>query len=53
LYVGKYKQGFFNGYGTYLWKSGSNYKGNFKQGQMHGFGKLFAKTNDKNSTYEG
>ena len=40
LYVGDFRDGNFNGQGTYIWANGNVYIGRWRDGKMHGQGTL-------------
>ena len=50
IYVGEFKDGVFDGYGTYTFSSGTHYSGGFKKGERHGKGVL---TNKNGIKYVG
>lgn len=50
VYVGEFKEDFFDGQGKMTWKNNDVYEGEFKAGKRHGMGKLFFSNGDY---YEG
>ena len=50
IYKGNFKNGIFNGKGTFTAKAGWKYEGNFVNGQPEGQGKL---TTENNVVYKG
>lgn len=49
-YVGQFKDGKYDGQGTWTWNNGSKYVGEFKNGKRHGKGKM---TTPFGLTYDG
>lgn len=40
-YIGKFKEGLFEGWGVHIDAKGVKYEGYFEEGKRNGFGKLF------------
>jgi hypothetical protein len=40
MYIGEWKTGFMDGYGTYCWGNGDVYEGGWKDGKRFGLGML-------------
>lgn len=49
-FKGYFKNGIYDGYGIYVWKSGKKYEGNWTKGQIQGTGKMVYPNKDY---YEG
>ena len=52
-YKGKFKKGFPNGVGTYIWQSGDTYQGEWKKGRRDGDGKFTFKFKGRDSVLAG
>jgi len=50
VYKGEWKNGMYDGNGTYIWNDGTQYTGEWRQNQMCGFGKMMHANGD---VYEG
>ena len=51
VYVGQWKNGLFEGRGTYTWTDGRVYEGDWKEDKKHGQGKMTSA--DGNVIHEG
>ena len=47
-YEGEFKNGFFDGIGTYTWKNSDKYVGEWKDGDRDGFGSMYFIAQGKN-----
>ncbi|UCG26687.1 MAG: hypothetical protein JSV24_06810 [Bacteroidales bacterium] len=52
-YIGKFRKGYPDGFGTYTWSTGEVYTGTWKKGRRNGKGKYIFSTNDEDSIQEG
>ena len=47
-YQGEFKNGVFEGLGTYIWDDGDKYVGEWRDGDLHGFGSMYFLSQGKN-----